>query len=134
MANVAAKIETLDNGTTKVVTWPDDDSAGDPKTGFVAADDVGLPVQLSPWGDVSAQLVGTVGSTVTIAMQGSNDGSTWANLFDVHGIVISLDQAKDEMAQIAEVPLYIRPYCLTEVGTTDCSIIMVMRRSNQSRQ
>ena len=134
MANVAAKIETHDNGTTKVVTWPDDDANGDPKTGFTTAGDVGLPVKLSPWGDVSVQLVGTVGTTVNFSIQGSNDGSTWASLFDVHGVVIDLDEVKNEIAQIAEVPLYIRPNLVTEVGTTDCSIIMVMRRSNQSRQ
>ena len=122
MATKSAGIETQDNGTTKTGTR------------FTAAADVGLPVKLSPWGDVSVQCVGTKGTSFAMTVQGSNDGNDWCTLTDLNDDAISLtDVVGLNLQQIAQVPLYIRPLMTAQAGATDIACILVMRRNNPSR-
>lgn len=125
MATIQATVVTKDDGSTKIVTWE----------GFTAADDVGVPVELSPWGDRCVQMIGTLGSGPQMAFEGSNGGgaSDYLQLKDVHGTALSAVSTKVPL-QLAEVPLYFRPRFVASAGGADIDVVLVLRRSNQSRQ
>lgn len=103
---------------TEAVTW----------SGFTTAADVGSPVPVGDCLDITLQMVGTLGTTPNMIIEGSNDGSTWATLKDIHGTALSAI-ATAAVHLIAEKPLYIRPrFSATAGGTPDINVIMVIRR------
>lgn len=123
MATIQASVVTKHDGATKIVTWGP----------FTAADDVGVPVELTPWGDRCVQMVGTLGSGPQMAFEGSNDGTDYLQVKDVHGTALSAVSTKVPL-QLAEVPLYFRPRLAASSGGANLSVVLVMRRGNQSRQ
>lgn len=123
MATVQASVVTKDNGATKIITW----------ASFTAAADVGVPVELTPWGDRCVQMVGTLGSGPQMMLEGSNDGTDYLQLKDVHGTALSAVSTKVPL-QLAEVPLYFRPRLVASAGGASIDVILVLRRGNQSRQ
>ena len=125
MATIQASVVVKDDGATKVVTW----------AGFTAADDVGVPVEMSPWGDRCVQMTGTLGSGPQMMFEGSNSGgaSDYLQLKDVHGTALSAVSTKVPL-QIAEVPLYFRPRFVASSGGASIDVILILRRPNQSRQ
>lgn len=123
MATIQATVVTKDDGATKIITW----------TGFTAAGDLGVPVELSPWGDRCVQMVGTLGSTPQMQFEGSNDGVDYLQLKDVHGTALSAVSTKVPL-QLAEVPLFFRPNFVASAGGASINVVLVLRRGNQSRQ
>jgi hypothetical protein len=122
MTDIIPTIETKENSTTKLVSW----------LTLTSTNTAGIPVELSAWGDRSVHIFGTVGGA-TLVIQGSNDGVNWVTLNDVANGSLSFT-AIDVLYQIQEVPRYIRPSTSGGGGTQDIDVVMLMRRSNQSRQ
>ena len=122
MATIAPTIETIDNTNTKVVTW----------SSLTTTDSEGDPISLVEWGDRCVQGVLT-GTTATLELQGSNDGTNWATLTDVHDTALSII-VDGNLYQVAEVPIYVRP-AITGGGdgTTDIDVVLVCSRNNDSR-
>lgn len=85
-----------------VATWADLD-----------AGDTGSPVLLPPYSEVSVQRTAGAG---TIAMQGSNDGTTYGAL----GAGVAPDGT---IKRVAEHPLYIRPSASV---SDDNTVVMIM--------
>lgn len=123
MATIQATVATKNNGNTKIVTW----------TPVADAADVGVPIEPGEWDRVCVQLLGTLGTTPVVMIEGSNDGVDYLQLKDVHGTALSAAATKVPL-QLAEVPLYIRPRLVSTGGGTSINVVMVMRRGNQSRQ
>lgn len=121
MATRTTVTSRKNDGDIVVVTWE----------GFTTAADVGSPVQLLEHTDVSVQLVGTVGSSPNVFIEGSNDLSSWCTLKDVHGTALSSLSTITALHQVAEKPLYIRPRLSATSGGTDLDVVMVMRRPAQ---
>lgn len=87
MAVKPATMVINENGTA-VVTWANLDNG-----------DTGAPVDVSRWPELSVQKTAGAG---TIALQGSNDNSTWGAL----GAGIAPDGT---IKRVPEHPLYLRP-------------------------
>jgi hypothetical protein len=123
MADVAVVISEPDedNGSTKVATW----------SPLTSTNLTGSPIKFNPWGDRTVQILG-IFDTTTVTMQGSNDGgATWFTLNDVANTEISVTAAGG--FAIEQVPLLIRPLIAGGAGSS-ITVIVAMRRSNQSRQ
>lgn len=86
----------------------------------LAAGDTGKPVIAAQYADKTAQAIGDG----TVALEGSNDGSTWVPLTDTGGDVIALIAADGAMSVIRENPRYMRP-AVTGGVATDVIIVGV---------
>ena len=122
MASITPTKETQDNGSTIIITWAT----------ITTTDTEGDPVRFNPWGDRTIQAVGNFSGGATIALHGSNDGTNFSAIRDVSDAVIGL--ASNEIQTVQEVPLYVKPVIVSGDGSADIDVILVMRRSNESRQ
>jgi hypothetical protein len=122
MASITPTKETQDNGTTVIMTW----------AAITTTDTEGEPIRFNPWGDRTIQAVGNFSGGATIALHGSNDGTNYSAIRDVSDAAIAL--AVDEIQTVQEVPLYVKPVIAGGDGSADIDVILVMRRSNESRQ
>lgn len=124
MATREATVKELYNGAAREITWE----------GFAAADDVGRGVDVGAYNELCVQMFGTLATTPNMIIEGSNDGSSWATLKDVHGTALSAI-ATTAVHQIAEKPRFIRPrFSATAGGTPDIDVRIIARRPNPSRQ
>lgn len=120
MATIEPTVVDKDNGTTKIVTWT-----------LPAQGDDGAPVEFTTHGDRCVQVTGDGSARADI--QGSNDGVVWDPLSSVNSVNLIGTTALQEVHQISQVPLYIRPVN-TVLSAGVCIVTIVMRRNNQSRQ
>lgn len=84
------------NDTTMAATW----------ASFTQAD-TGTALLAPFYPDKAVQIFGTFGAALSVRIEGSNDGSTFAVLHDAQGNDLDLTAAGIKM--ILENPLYIRP-------------------------
>jgi hypothetical protein len=102
------------NTRTIIATW----------AGLANGDD-GEPIKFSQYADKSAQVTGIFGAGGSLAIEGSNDGANWAPLSDPQGNDLNFATAKIEM--ITEATLYVRPRVAGGDGTTNLSVILLMK-------
>lgn len=98
MAEKAGSVSTNGEGVA-IVVWQG-----------MAAGDTGAPVSIAAWPFVSVQGVGTG----TVALEGSNDGVTWAALNDESGTPIAVTAGA--IAKVAAPTLFIRPSVTTNAA------------------
>jgi len=120
MATIQPTIVDKDNGTTKIVTWV----CSDPS-------DIGAPVEFTTHGDRCVQASGDASGQFDL--EGSNDGVNWSPVADVLGTSIGGAALDSPLSQIMQVPVYIRPN-ITFLTAGICTITVIMRRNNPSRQ
>ena len=111
MAVIPATVTRLENGYTKV-TWIE-----------LTDTDTGDPVNVAQFADKTVQATGTFTGGGLIAMQGSNDGSTFGDLRDAGGTDIAL--ADTQPNTIAENTELIRPSVTAGDGSTDIDVFMI---------
>jgi hypothetical protein len=85
--------------------------------------DTGAGVKIAKYPDKTVQVVGTFGVGGTVAVQGSNDGTTWGDCHDPQGTAIAIQD--NEPVVIAESPLYLRPNVTAGDGSTDVDVYIV---------
>lgn len=116
MAVTSVVVTDLANGAAKNVVW-----------GTMANADTGEPFEAAQYADRTVQAVGTFGAGGNVAVEGSNDGVTWAALSDQTGVAINLT-ATGQLKQVAEATRYIRPNISAGDGTTAIIVYMYTRR------
>lgn len=121
MADIAPVLTEDRNGDVKLWTWAT----------LTSTNTAGSPIKFVPWGDRCFQVTGTFG-TGTMVLQGSNDGTNWETLTDVLGNALSFTASS--LAQVTEVPLYVRPLVTGGSAPTDLDVTIVMRTSTGLRQ
>lgn len=117
MAVVSFAIETLKTHKEKTLIY----------SWVLANGDTGAPVEMPAFADRSIQVVGTFGSGGNLRIQGSNDGTNYATLTDPQGNDLNITAAKIE--QVTEVVRYIRPNVTAGDGTTNLTVILLVRRN-----
>lgn len=73
--------------------------------------------------DRSVQVTGTFGASASLKLQGSNDGSTWADLHDTSGAVINFTASG--LVQIHEVTRFVRPLMANGDGNTSLEMTLL---------
>jgi hypothetical protein len=101
-----------------LITWSDIQN-GDDGSAFEA---VGLV-------DKTFQITGTFGTSGSVTMQGSNDGSNWFSLTDPQGNAVTKTAAGGEL--LVENPRYIRPLCTAGDGTTALTVTVLAVRGSR---
>lgn len=91
-------------------------------------DTVGEAVEQTGAAHRSVQVFGTFGAGGTVTIQGSNDGTNWATLTDPQGNALTFTTAKIEAVQ--ELTRYIRPASVAGDGTTNLTVIILLRRES----
>jgi hypothetical protein len=118
---LATSAIAANDGSAYLVTW----------TPLNSTDTEGVRIEAVQYGERTVQVTGTFG-TGTLVIQGSNDGTNWATLKDIHGTAISTGAAG--IFGVAEIVRYIRPAVTGANGTTDLDITMLVRTENNLRQ
>jgi hypothetical protein len=97
---------------------------------LTAANAVGAPIhpQYADYMDRNVQVVGVFGGA-TVVWQGSNDGQNYETLNDGQGSAIS--KAAAGLEQVTEGALYQRPSSSGGGGSTDLTVICVIRRNTK---
>jgi hypothetical protein len=115
MSNVTPTLDNsrLDNA---VFTWTP-----------IGSSDTGLVANYTGSGDRTIQVFGTFGSGGTLILEGSNDGSNWAQLRDPTGTLISFTAAG--IKAVLEHAVCIRPRATGGDGTTALTAILAVRRN-----
>jgi len=85
--------------------------------------DTGQALQMPAWADRSVQIV-SPGSTGTIVIEGSNDGTNYKTLTDPQGNSLSFTSAGLE--EIMEATIYVRPRISAGDGSTNYSVYMLV--------
>lgn len=114
MATIPLSKNPSGNTRTMIVTWP-----------HLANGDDGDPITFSQYADKSAQVIGTFGVGGGVAIEGSNNGKDWAPLSDPQGNDLNFSTAKIEM--VTEATLYVRPRVTGGNGSTDLTVILLMK-------
>lgn len=104
----------IDNFGVCIVTWA-----------AMAGADTGAPVRMAQYSDKTAQVIG---DATTVAIEGSNDGSTFSPLTDTAGAAIALAGATDDVETILQNPLYIRP---NVTGGASSTVIVVAKATGK---
>lgn len=94
--------------------------------GLLNGDD-GSPLGSSDYSDRSVQVTGTFGAAGSVSIEGSNDGTNYAQLSDPQGNALAITAAKIE--QISELTRYIRPRVTAGDGTTTLVVTLLARRA-----
>lgn len=113
MAEVAARIEEIDNDGVILVTWE-----------TLTDGDTGAPVKVARYSDKTVHSDGDYSGTAIITMQGSNNGTAWFTLTDHADTDITMG-ADTVGAVIAQNPLWIRPSVGAGDGSTDIDVYVV---------
>ena len=102
-------------------------------TGLLNGDD-GLPAAFPQYADArSIQVLGTPGTGFSLNIEGSNDGgTTWGILSNQAGTALTLTAVGIKV--VAENTLLIRPKVTAGDGTTNITVIAVLRRGLSPRQ
>lgn len=87
--------------------------------------DVGDAIGFSQYTDKSVQVFGTFGANGALSLEGSNNGTDWAVLTDPQGNNLNITSPKIEM--VIEATLYVRPVVTSGDGTTDLTVILLMK-------
>lgn len=82
-------------------------------------------------GGRTVQVGGTFGVGGNLAVEGSNDGTTWYTLNDLAGSALGTITAAG-LHSIREEPLYIRPHVTAGDGTTSLTVTLVVRKNGMA--
>jgi hypothetical protein len=124
MATVTPTVSRNGDGSVITVTWAN----------ITTANRDGAPVKFPEHADRTVQLTGTLGGGApVIDWEGSNDGTNYETLNDPQGSPIGLSALGIE--QVLELTAQQRPYLrdTTGDGTTDLTVIAILRRQQQLR-
>jgi hypothetical protein len=120
MATISAAVSRISNNSV-VITW----------TGATNGDTFEpVPSEFADYSDRSIQASGTFGGA-TINLQGSNDGTNYANLSDPQGVVIGLTAAG--IKQVLEAVRYQRPAISGGTGSS-INVTMFLRRGRGGKE
>lgn len=97
-------------------------------TGLLNGDD-GAPVELATHADRSMQITGTFGVGGNVIVEGSNDGTNYAQLSTPASVAIAFTAAG--IKGILELPRYIRPRVTAGDGTTTLVATLLVRRNTR---
>ncbi len=117
----ATNIDIAGDGSVRLITW----------TPLTTTNDTGYQAEWATFADRCIQFTGTFGVGGTVKLQGSNDGTNWADLTDPQGNAISKTAAGLEA--VTEVTRYVRPFVSAGDGTTSITASLVLRRANPMR-
>lgn len=109
MAEVSGTFVLSDDGVA-IMTWS-----------AMAGGDTGKPARMGRYSDKTVQVIG---DATTVAIEGSNDGSTWTDLTDQSGTALALVGASADLETILQNPLYIRP---NVTGGASSTVIVVAK-------
>ena len=118
--NVAFKIGNdpgEDDGSLRTATW----------TNLNGANNTGVAIKFPQHSDRTVQLVGCI-NAATVVIQGSNDGTNYANCTDSTGAVASFTALG--IKQLVEAPLFVRPHMPVNNIASDVSVVMLLRRNS----
>ena len=96
----------------------------------VTSADTPLPVSFPKHNDRSIQVAGTFDSSTTV-VQGSNDGTNYAGLFDPSSTAISITTAK--IKAVLENTVWIKPVVSGGGGSQSLTISMLFHLGNPAR-
>ncbi len=114
MATIASQASGPTNESTVEVLWETLTTTNRPGAG----------VAIAKFPDKTVQVLGTFGSSASIAIEGSNDGgTTWAACHDITGTVIALTAAG--LVLVVESPKLIRPNLTSGNGSTDIDVYLI---------
>ena len=108
------------DGGTVLVTWA-----------AVTETDTFGPVSLPEYAEKSVHVSGTFDSA-SVAIQGSNDGTTYCSLFDASSTIIAITAATSLKA-ILENTVHVKPLATSGGATQSLSVFMLCRMSNPLR-
>lgn len=100
--------------TCVIATW----------SGLHIGDD-GQPVELANFADRTVQVFGDFGVGGSVRIEGSIDGANWSPLTDPQGNI--MDIATPKLEAVAEVVRYIRPRVTGGDGTTNITVVMLLK-------
>jgi len=86
----------------------------------MANGDEGDPIILTKYNDRTIQVSGDFGVGGTLALEGSNDGTTWLAMRDVFNAPVTATAAK--LITLTEVPVYVRPRVTAGNGATSLTV------------
>lgn len=104
------------SNSVAAVTW----------SNLTSASPDGSPFQWAEYADRSITVTGTFGAGI-LAMQGSNDNVNWFTLHDTTNTPLTATTAK--LVQVLELTHYVRPIITGADGSTNLTVILVMRRN-----
>ena len=106
-----------DDGSLRTATW----------TNLNGANNTGVAIKFPQHSDRTVQVTGCFNAG-TIVIEGSNDGSTYANLTDPSAGAASFTAAG--IKQLVEAPLFVRPKVVANGAATDVAVTMLLRRNS----
>lgn len=74
----------------------------------------------------SVQVEGTLGTSPSYNIEGSNDGANWESLKDINGVTLGALTTKG-IFSVGSFPLYIRPNVTAGTGGTSLTFTLVVR-------
>lgn len=95
-------------------------------TNLNGANNVGTAIIMPQHSDRCVQITGCF-NAATVVIEGSNDGTTYANLTAPDGSAASF--TAPGIKQLVEVPLYVRPNMPVNNIASDVSVKMLLRRN-----
>lgn len=104
-------------GGVPVVIW----------SGLLNGDD-GSPIQLSAFSEKTWQAVGTFGASGTVTIEGSNDGTNWANISTRQGTTPLTLTSTTQINTSQDRPVWIRPRVTAGDGTTNVTVSVACHR------
>ncbi|SFT71423.1 hypothetical protein [Mesorhizobium sp. YR577] len=108
--------------TTVITSFPQADVALATWTSLVNGE-TGNSASITRWSNnKTVTVTGTFGAGGSVAIQGSNDGSTFVPLHDPRGVAIAITTAG--AALIEENPLFIRAVVTAGDGTTNLKVMI----------
>jgi hypothetical protein len=120
MASISAAVSRISTNSV-VITW----------TGATNGDTFQpIPTEFADYSDRSIQVSGTFGGA-TVNLQGSNDGTNFANLSDPQGVAIGFTASG--IKQVLEAVLYQRPAISGGTGSS-INVSMFLRRGRGGKE
>lgn len=89
------------------------------------------PIEFAQWADRCVQIDGTWGAGGAVAIEGSNDGTTYFTLNNAQGTAATF--SANGLKQIVEITRYARARVTAGDGTTSIKATFVLRRANPLR-
>lgn len=109
----AAKVQNLAQGDAQIWLWE----------ALTPTDVDGSALDVSDLRDIGIQVIGNFGTAGDIFIQGSIDGTTWAQLNDPQGNALSFTAAG--IQQVQENVRYIRPFRNAGTGALDVDVYLI---------
>jgi len=109
---------------TVLTTYPEEGIVLSDWIGPLANAEAGNANKLSQYPTKSVQVTGTFGAAGSVAIEGSQDGTTWGALRDSTGTLIAIT-ANTMIRDVLENTAFIRPRVTAGDGTTALRVMVV---------